>query len=495
MAIGNSNENLNKNPNVKGIQFQMNRDDRRHLKGLPWEKRLEEWQDGGVQLLVVRRGESRHPVVFVERGGVRYAIKETTPHMAEREIRNLHEIEMRGIPALSPVGTVVVPSAPIALDVSLPGSGTQYISGDRGYTVTRLAPRVVPHVMLYRLNLTKRTKQRILSAVAVLMIELHEHGVYWGDPSLANVLIRIDGRSILAIMADAETAELFPGSVSDGLREQDLALFSESLAWQSEDLRQARGLPEDVQVLNDEDYIYFERRYRWLRKEHARITNFPASSKFSTIYQAQKFLQTLNRWSFSLLDTTGNALQNITTVLPGWYQKRIYELLHITVPRAYVRRFYNMILGHQAIMSQHEQRDVSLEEAAHNWYEKYHLPAILLLRRLLVRGQDPMKAYFAIMLHKWKMSEQAGYEIPLEEAITDWSMQRANTGKLGEMDPAVQVKWWREIAPVAQALEPPMIESEELEPLLATQERPLVRLQQPELEQKLPEILHKSEEE
>jgi hypothetical protein len=473
-------------PRKATIQFQMRPEDKRRLKGLPWNTRLEEWGQQGVPLLVVRRGESRHPVVFVERQGVRYAIKETTPRMAEREIRNLHEIETRGIPALSPVGRVIVPSSPIALDMPKLGGATQYISGDRGYTVTRLAPRVIPHVLLYRLPLTKRTKRHLLSAVAVLMIELHEHGVYWGDPSLANVLIRIDGRRIFAIMADAETSELFPEPVSDGLREQDLALFGESLAWQAEDLRQARGLPEDAQILDDKDFQYFERRYRWLRLEHAHLADSPG---FHTLFQAQQFLHKLNRLGFSLLGMTGRALQNFTTVSPGWYQRRIYELIHVSVPRPYARRFYNLILGHQYLMSEKEGHDVSIEEAARDWYTNYHLPAILLLRQRLTSSQDPMKAYFDIMEHKWNMSIKAGYEIPLEEAMLDWSMRRAQTGDLGEIDPATVATWWRERKPVAQALEPPLIESEELEPLLSTSEKPLVRLDQPELAKKLPEIL------
>ncbi|MBO0778903.1 MAG: DUF4032 domain-containing protein [Ktedonobacteraceae bacterium] len=466
----------------------MKRADRLRLEQLPWHARLEEWPGLGVQMLVIRRGESRHPVIFVERGGVRYAIKETTPRMAEREIRNLQEIERRGIPTLDAVGSVIVPGPPIALEVPRIGGQRQYISGDRGYTITRIAPRVVPQVFLYRLNLTKRTKRRLLAAVAVLMIELHEHGIYWGDPSLANVLMRIDGQSILAIMADAETSELFPHPLSDGLREQDMAMFAESLAWQSEDLRQARGLPEEAQVLDDEDFRYFEQRYRWLRKEHAHVVNFP---HFDTFHKGQRFLRTLNRWGFSLLNTTGNVLNHITTVRPGWYQKRIYELLHVTVRRLYAHRFYNMILGHQAILSQQRKRNVSLEEAAHNWYDKYHLPAILLLRRVLTAGQDPMQAYFAVMDHKWKLSEEAGYEIPLDQALFDWSMQHAQTGELGPMDPALLAKWWHEVRPAAEVLEPPMIESEELEPLLSTSERPLVRLLPPELEEKLPEILER----
>lgn len=437
-------------------------------------------------MLNIRRGESRHPVVFVELQGARYAIKETTPRMAEREIRNLRQIEHQGIPTLAPVGSVIVPAPPVALDVPQIGGGTQYISGDRGYTITRLAPRVVPHALLYRIPFTTRTKQRILSAVAVLMVELHEHGVYWGDPSLANVLIRIDGRRILAIMADAETAEIFPGPISEGLRRQDMASFSESLSWQAEDLRQAQGLPENTQVMDDGDFRYFEQRYQWLRREHARIATAP---NFNTVYQVQRFLRQLNRWGFSLLDTTGHALQQLTTTLPGWYQHRIHELLHITVPRVYAKRFYHMILGHQAIMSKEERREVSIEEAARHWYTRYHLPTILMLRRNLTSDQDPMQAYFAIMRHKWKMSEKAGYEIPLDEAILDWSMQQAEAGNLGTVDPAAIVTWWRDLEPPAQALEPPLIEGEQLDALLSTAERPLVHLHQSELEQKLPEIL------
>ncbi|HEV2660207.1 MAG TPA: hypothetical protein VGU68_06365, partial [Ktedonobacteraceae bacterium] len=98
----------------------------------------------------------------------------------------------------------------------------------------------------------------------------------------------------------------------------------------------------------------------------------------------------------------------------------------------------------------------------------------------------------SVMQHKWDMSKQAGYEIPLEDAILDWSMQRANTGQLGAVDPATVATWWRERQSVANALEPPLLESEELEPLVSTGEKPLVRLQQPELEQKLPDILEKS---
>ncbi len=264
----------------KNIQFYMDIEDRKRLESLPWDFPLEEWPNHGVIPLSIRRGESRHPVIFVERAGFRYAIKETTPRMAEREIRNLREIERRGVPSLSPVGSVTVPAPPVLIEASGPGSVPQYTSGDRGYTVTHLAPRVIPQVLLFRIPFTWKNKRRIWSAVAILLVELHEHGIYWGDPSLANILVRIDGRSILAIMADAETTELFPDAVNEHLREQDLDLFRESLLWQTEDLRRAQDLPEEDEIVDDRDFRYIEQRYNWLRREHRRLT-YPCGLHYS----------------------------------------------------------------------------------------------------------------------------------------------------------------------------------------------------------------------
>lgn len=474
-----------------GIQFHMGAGDQQSLQRLPWHARLEEWPENGVVPLLIRRGMSRHPVIFVESDGKRYAIKETAAYMAKREIDNLREIERRGIPSLVPVGYVTVAAPPILIEESGPGGLPQYISGDRGYTVTRLAARVIPHELLNRIPFTRRNKQRLLSAIAVLMIELHEHGVYWGDPSLANILIRIDGRRILAIMSDAETAELFPGPVNDQLREQDLEAFRESLLWEAEDLRQSLGLEDEDerQVIDDRDFRYFKRRYLLLRREHAQITS---PSGITSTLQLVEMLTSLNKWGYSLLDMSSHALQQFVTVLPGWYQRKIHDLLGITIPRTYARRFYNMILGHQEDMRKEEGRDVSLEEAARDWYSRYHLPTILLLRQRLTPDQDPMQVYFEIMDLKWKMSKKAGYEIPLEEAALAWAMQQADTGKLGAVDPATIATWWHERAPVINALEPRMIAGEKLKPLLSEGEQPLVYLPQPELDQKLEEILEQA---
>src|SRR5438094_3366049 len=93
------------------------------------------------------------------------------------------------------------------------------------------------------------------------------------------------------------------------------------------------------------------------------------------------------------------------------------------------------------------------------------------------------------MEHKWNLSRKSGYEVPLDEAAVDWAMQEAKRERLGAVDPASIATWWRERKPVSEVLEPPLIESEKLKPLLSEAEQPLVYLPQAQLDEKLTDIL------
>src|SRR5689334_16642813 len=99
------------------LTYELSRADKQELADLPWIAGLEEWPARGVQAVHARRGESRHLVLFVETARRRYAIKETSPEMALREIRQLQEVRRRGIYALEPVGVVVAPGPMVAVGV------------------------------------------------------------------------------------------------------------------------------------------------------------------------------------------------------------------------------------------------------------------------------------------------------------------------------------------------------------------------------------------
>ena len=83
------------------------------------------------------------------------------------------------------------------------------------------------------------------------------------------MLIDLHDERLTAVMADAETAELVDGPLSEGLRRQDLESFVESIEWQAEDIRLARELPEEARLVTEGDAHYFLSRYEGLRAARA----------------------------------------------------------------------------------------------------------------------------------------------------------------------------------------------------------------------------------
>ena len=83
-------------------------------------------------------------------------------------------------------------------------------------------------------------RDRLLDAMASLLVDLHRAGVYWGDCSLANTLLRRDGDRLQAHLVDAETSEIHP-RLSDGQRAADLDVLVENVAFGLADLAASQG--------------------------------------------------------------------------------------------------------------------------------------------------------------------------------------------------------------------------------------------------------------
>lgn len=413
------------------------------LRHLPWGAPLAQWGDLGARMLSIRKGESRHEVIFVEAGGRRYAIKETSPEAAAREITVYEQVRPRHVPTLEPVGWVVVGGEPIAAGQM--GGRAVYLSGDTGYCVTRLAERVLPQSILYRYPFTEANKRLLWNAIAALLADLHDAGVYWGDPSLANVLIDLSGQRLTAVMADAETAEVTPGPLSEGKRRQDLDAFVESLTWQAEDIRLARGLNDAAELITEGDIFYVISRYAGLRADRAsaRSTRNPGlidlERRLERLSALGYGVLQLQRQAFSRLrqrraDGLANADEEteappedemkIATLRPNWYVRQIYTLLGARMPRAAAERIYRQLNAHKYLLSEREGHDVGMDGAARDWLANYHEP---LLRFLAVTLPDADTArryetYIAILNHTWNMSLEQHRSAPIEEGAMDYML-------------------------------------------------------------------------
>ena len=136
-----------------------------------------------VPLRDIAVGPSRHLVKFVEADGALWAVKDMPARIAVKEYDVLRRLEEMGLPAVRPAGVVLQPEFDTAILV------TRYLEGSWQYR--RLFMRLPPDQPKHR--------ARLLDAMAGLMVELHRHGVFWGDCSLANTLFSRDGQVLAGL--------------------------------------------------------------------------------------------------------------------------------------------------------------------------------------------------------------------------------------------------------------------------------------------------------
>src|SRR5882672_4969589 len=161
---------------------------------LPWHLPLAAWEGATERQVEMERGLSRHQVVFVEYGPAIYALKELPPAGAEREYTLLRGMEDRRLPAVTAAGHA-------RARVEGPDGG------ENGVLITRYLDGSLPYRTLFMNQGLERYRDRLLDAMAGLLVRLHLAGFYWGDCSLSNTLFRRDAGELQAYMVDAETSD------------------------------------------------------------------------------------------------------------------------------------------------------------------------------------------------------------------------------------------------------------------------------------------------
>src|SRR5665648_739111 len=128
------------------------------LLDLPWSLPLQEWPD--EHLAALPRGISRHVVRFVKLSGNVIAVKEIRTDLAVREYNMLRFLKKIGQPCVQPFGVV---------------SGRTTGDGEEldACLLTRHLHFSLPYRNLFSHNLRPDTAQRLIDALAVLLVRLH----------------------------------------------------------------------------------------------------------------------------------------------------------------------------------------------------------------------------------------------------------------------------------------------------------------------------------
>ncbi len=372
------------------------------LLDLPWEKPLETWPED--VLAALPRGISRHVVRFVKLSRRVIAVKEIKADLAAREYQLLRMLGRLDLPCVVPLGVVSGRTAAdgTPLDACLLTHHLQFS---------------LPYRALFSQTLRPDTATRLIDALAVLLVRVHLAGFWWGDVSLSNTLFRRDAGAFAAYLVDAETGELHQ-SLTAGQREHDLDIARINIAGELMDLEAGGYLPEDTDAVATSNRIVT--RYEDLWGELTGLERFERGDR----WRVDERIRRLNELGFDVdelsisTDLDGTHIQIQPKVVDaGHHSRRLLRLTGLDVEENQARRLLNDLDSFRA--SQDRQMEDE-EIVAHDWLARIYEPITHKVPRELAAKLEPAELFHEVLEHRWYMSERAGHDVPIEDAITDY---------------------------------------------------------------------------
>ncbi|MBF0671947.1 MAG: DUF4032 domain-containing protein [Salinibacterium sp.] len=372
------------------------------LLDLPWSIPLEEWPESVIAALP--KGISRHLVRFVHMGGAVIAIKETSAELARREYDLLRALQRLDIPCVEPLAVITDRSDD-------DGSPLQAV------LVTRHLKFSLPYRALYSQTLRPDTATRLVDALAVLLVRLHIIGFFWGDVSLSNTLFRRDAGAFAAYLVDAETGGLYDG-ISDGQRENDLEIARINIAGELLDLAAGNRLDENLDPVEVSNGIVAS--YRSLWQELTGAESFKASERWRIAERVER----LNQLGFDIeelairTDESGAEVRIQPKVVDaGHHQRRLLRLTGLDAQENQARRLLNDLDSYAASFT---AKDADEEMVAHQWLTSVFEPVVRAIPRDLKGKLEPAEVFHQLLDHRWFLSQNAGRDIPLAEAVSSY---------------------------------------------------------------------------
>lgn len=369
---------------------------------LPWSTPLEAWPT--EHLAALPRGISRHVVRFVRLSGRVIAIKEIKADLATREYNMLRFLRKIGQPSVVPLGVV---------------SGRTNADGGEldACLITRHLQFSLPYRALFSQSLRPNTAQRLIDALAVLLVRLHLAGFWWGDVSLSNTLFRRDAGAFAAYLVDAETGEIH-NKLSVGQREHDLEIARVNIAGELMDLAAGGFLAGSIDPIEISQTMV--ERYSSLWRELTERERFEQGDR----WRVDERIRRLNELGFDIdelsisTDIDGATIQIQPKVVDaGHHSRRLFRLTGLDVEENQARRLLNDLDAYRA--SQDRQKDDE-EMVAHDWLSRIYEPTTRTVPRDLTRKLEPAEVFHEVLEHRWYMSESAGHDISIEAAIADY---------------------------------------------------------------------------
>ena len=373
------------------------------LLDLPWNIPLDQWPP--EVLAALPRGISRHIVRFVNLNSHVIAVKEISSFVADREYEMLRDLLRLGAPCVRPIAVI---------------TGRTDANGEElnSVLITEHLSYSLPYRALFSQYMRPETATRLIDALAVLLVRLHLLGFFWGDVSLSNTLFRRDAGAFAAYLVDAETGELHPEGLTSGKRMYDIELARTNIIGELMDLQAGGLLEEDVDTIGVGDRIVSRYLELW------DVLTGEESFSMSERWRVANRIERLNSLGFDVgelsmttdLDGTHLSIQP-KVVDAGHYRRQIMRLTGLDVQEGQGRRMLNDLEAYRSLWN---RKDEPLEIAAHAWLADVFEPTIAAVPPEMRRKLEPAEIFHEVLEHRWYMSEEAGYDVSMQDAVADY---------------------------------------------------------------------------
>ena len=373
------------------------------LLDLPWNIPLEQWPP--EVLAALPRGISRHIVRFVNLNSSVIAVKEISSFVADREYEMLRNLLRLGAPCVRPIAVI---------------TGRTDANGEElnSVLITEHLSYSLPYRALFSQYMRPETATRLIDALAVLLVRLHLLGFFWGDVSLSNTLFRRDAGAFAAYLVDAETGELHPEGLTSGKRMYDIELARTNIIGELMDLQAGGLLEEDVDTIGVGDRIVSRYLELW------DVLTGEESFSMSERWRVANRIERLNSLGFDVgelsmttdLDGTHLSIQP-KVVDAGHYHRQIMRLTGLDVQEGQGRRMLNDLEAYRSLWN---RKDEPLEIAAHAWLADVFEPTIAAVPAEMRSKLEPAEIFHEVLEHRWYMSEAAGYDVSMQDAVADY---------------------------------------------------------------------------
>ena len=377
------------------------------VTGLPWHINLEEWPEDPA--LAEKRGISRHIVRLVrstdDPDAEVYAVKETVSEFANREYKALRELAQLGAPSVQAIAVIEgrtdhdAEELPCAL-------------------VTRFLPYSLPYrVLLSGKEVTSNDITMMANALALLLVQLHLLGFWWGDCSLSNTLFRRDAEAFAAYLVDAETGE-FQKSLSDGQREHDLEIAHFNVAAELEDLALSGVLYPGMDPIRASEAVIKRYHRIWKALKERQVLD---PKDRHAVERAMRQLHDLgfavDEVSVSLDGESQKLYFQPKLVAPGYHRNRLRELTGLETEALQAKR---LLASLDRFRGREESPKPPIADSARRWLNETYRPIVQMIPQNLEGRIEEAQFFHEVLEHRWYLSEREGHDVGLTFAAQSY---------------------------------------------------------------------------